>query len=373
MPAELHFVAERVRSAGGWLEPGVVTVRDGRIASVRAGSGPAPERILAAGFVDLQVNGHGATDAATAADPAAWAAMDAALVSQGVTAWFPTLVSGPLTGYPGQLRRLAAWQAWSSSSAGRVRLAGVHLEGPFLGGVPGAHPAHHLRPPDLDFLAALPPLVRIVTLGPERPGALEAIAHLSARGVLVSLGHTAASGTQMRAAAAAGARLVTHLFNAMPPFHHRDPGAVGAALADPRLAVSLIADGHHVHLDALALAAAAKGPGRFVLVTDASAWAAGILGEQAVTLVDGVPRLAEGTLAGSALTMDRAVAVAVAAGIDLGAALDAASTTPAALAGLAGGVLQPGAPADLVALGPDLTVEFTAVAGTVVEPAGPPR
>lgn len=360
----MRLLAARVLTPTGWLEPGAVTIDAGVVTSVTPWRGAVPERILAPGFVDLQVNGHGALDVALGSDPAEWAELDRILVSQGVTTWFPTLISGPLAGYAAHLGRLGAWAAWSRAEPGRAQVGGVHLEGPFLGAVPGAHPPEHIGPPELDFCSRLAPLVRLMTLGPEQPGACEAIAGLVRRGVVVALGHTAATAEQMRAAAAAGATLVTHLFNAMAPFHHRSPGPAGVALADPRLTVSLIADGHHVHLDALAAAMAAKGPNRWVLVSDATAWRTGRLGDRPIALVDGAPRLADGTLAGSALTMDRAVRVAVAAGAELSAALRAASTTPARLLALADrGSIRVGTRADLVALSYDLEVEATFAGG----------
>ncbi len=365
----MRLLASRVLTPAGWLEPGAVSVTGDRITGVAPWRGAAPERVLAPGFVDLQVNGHVAVDVATAAGPTPWSEMDRLLVRQGVTTWFPTLVSGPLAGYGSHLDRLAQWAAWSLGQPGRAQIGGVHLEGPFLGAVAGAHQREHIRPPDLAFCANLPALVKLMTLGPEQPGAAAAIAALVERGVVVALGHTAASAEQMRAAASAGATLVTHLFNAMPSFHHRAPGPVGVALTDPRLAVSLIADGHHLHPDALATAMAAKGPGGWVLVTDAAAWAAGDLGGQPVSLVDGAPRLADGTLAGSALTMDRAVAVAMGAGASLEAAVEAASTTPARLMGLADrGAIAPGLRADLVALGADGVVQLSVAGGVPIEP-----
>jgi N-acetylglucosamine-6-phosphate deacetylase len=204
-----------------------------------------------------------------------------------------------------------------------------------------------------------------VTLAPELAGATEAIRALRARGILVALGHTAATVDEMGAAAAAGAQLVTHLFNGMPPLHHRTPGPVGAALTDDRLTVSLIADLVHVHSTTLTLAFRVKGAGRVALVTDAVAWEAERVGGIGIGFVDGAPRLPDGTLAGSALTMDKAVANVVhECGVDLADAVAAASTTPARLLGLADrGALEPGRRADLVALSPGLGVLATWVGG----------
>jgi N-acetylglucosamine-6-phosphate deacetylase len=222
----------------------------------------------------------------------------------------------------------------------------------------GAHPHEHVVEFDAAFLADLPPLVRVITVGPELPGAPEVIADLVGRGVLVALGHSAASFDEVTRAADAGAALVTHCFNGMPPLHHREPGIVGAALNDERLAVSLIADLVHVHPAALAIAFRAKGRGRVALVTDAVAWRAHTVGAIRVQYDGRAPRLLDGTLAGSALTMDRALRnVVVDAGVDIVDALRAAATTPADLLGLGDcGRVAVGARADLVALDAGLAV-----------------
>lgn len=339
------------------LDDAVVETDGSRIVAVRPASGPVPDRILCPGFVDLQVNGSEDVDVATADGPD-WSRLDSLLLAQGVTAWCPTLVTAPLASLEAALARIADAAA-RPAAAGRPLIAGAHLEGPFLGGAPGAHRREHLRDPDLDWLARLPSLVRVVTLAPERPRALEAVDLLARRGVLVSLGHSTATHDQARAAVDAGARLVTHLFNGMAPLHHRDPGLAGLALADDRLAVSLIADGVHLHPSVLKAAAAAKGRGRTVLVTDAVAWAAPDRSSRiAVGGVPPAPRLPDGTLAGSALTMDAAVRLCVAAGLPVLDAVHAATTAPASLLGLGDrGRIEAGARADLVLLGPGLHLE----------------
>lgn len=343
----------------------MVIVDSGRITAAEPGSGPVPDRTLVPGFIDLQLNGLDDIDVAEA-DRAGWERLDQLLLASGVTTWCPTLVTAPIDAYE---RRLAAVaDAAARLPSGRPHIVGVHLEGPFLGGRPGAHPVELLRPIDLDWLAELPPIVRLVTLAPELASAPEAVRLLVARGVAVSLGHTAADPAQVAAATDAGARLVTHLFNGMPPLHHRDPGVAGAALLDDRLTTCLIADLIHVHPTALALAFRAKPPGRVALVTDAVAWRSPENAHQPVRVADGPARLADGTLAGSTLTMDEAVANTVcAAGVPLADAVRAASATPAAALGLADrGRLAPGCRADIVALDPELTVEATWVAGELV-------
>lgn len=363
------IAASTVVTPEGLLEPGEVVIDGGRIADVRRASGRSsiPERVLAPGFVDLQVNGHDDVNCATA-DGEAWDRMDALLLAQGVTAWCPTLVTAPLERFASPLERIGAAMAARRGGGGRPEILGAHLEGPFLGGAPGAHRREHIVPLDLDWLAWLPPIVKVVTLAPELPAAAEAIRLLVDKGVLVSLGHSTATYDQALAAADAGARLVTHLFNGMGPLHHRDPGLVGAALSDERLTPSLIADGVHVHPAALRAAARARGPGGWVLVTDAVAWRDGRLeagGDRRVQVVDGAPRLADGTIAGSSLAMDAALRRMVhEAGVPLQDAVAAASTTPARLVGRDDlGRLAPGARGDLVLLTPELEIEDVVVGG----------
>ncbi|HEX7165426.1 MAG TPA: N-acetylglucosamine-6-phosphate deacetylase [Acidimicrobiales bacterium] len=360
--------ASTVVTSDGVLEPGEVVVDAGTVVAVRpvpdGARASVPDRILCPGFVDLQVNGMDDVDCAAARSDADWARIGDLLSSSGVTSWCPTLVTAPLDAYPARIARVREAMARQLAPATAPTLVpsilGVHLEGPFLGGAPGAHPREWLAPIDLDWLRALPlgDVVRVVTLSPELAGATDAIALLASRGVLVSVGHSTATYEQAGAAADAGARLVTHLFNGMGPLHHRAPGLVGAALSDDRLAPSLIADGVHVHPAALRAAARAKGSGGWVLVTDAVAWRSWRLAGREVTVRDGGPRLPDGTLAGSSLTMDAALRRMVhECGIPLPDAVAAASTTPARLVGAADrGALAAGRRADVVTLSPDLDV-----------------
>ena len=356
--------AATVLTGSGPLSPGEVLIDGGAIVEIRPPTGAVTHEILAPGFVDLQMNGNGAVDVADADDDG-WAVLDAALLSQGVTTWCPTLVSAPLGQMEASLGRIA--RAAARPPQRRPAIAGAHLEGPFLAVAGAHHPDFLPGSVDRGWLASLPPSVAVVTLAPELPGALEAIGDLAGAGVLVALGHTGCSFEVAGEAADAGARLVTHLGNAMGPFRQREPGVLGAALADDRLAVSLIADLVHVHRALLRIAFRAKGPGRVVLVTDAVA-----TGERTAPGRE-PPRMADGTLVGSVLAMDRAVANTVsAAGIALADAVAAASSTPARLLGLDDrGAIAPGWRADLVALGPDLSVETVWVDGQVAWPAPP--
>ena len=243
-------------------------------------------------------------------------------------------------------------------------IAGVHLEGPWLSPLHrGAHDPELLRPPTRDEIEALLRAaeghLRMVTIAPELPGALEAITLLREAGVTVAVGHTDCDADGLREAVRAGAGVVTHLCNAMRPIHHRDPGPIPAALAEPELTVELIVDGVHVHPDVVTLLQRGA-RARVALVTDAMA-AAGCpdgayqLGGLAVSVVDGVARLEDSdALAGSTLTLDRAVRTAHAAGVPLVDAVVAATLTPARALGLDRGALVPGAPADLLVLGEDL-------------------
>jgi N-acetylglucosamine-6-phosphate deacetylase len=289
------------------------------------------------------VNGIGDEDVATTE---AWDVLDEALLAQGVTSWCPTLVSAPLDAYAAALARIAA-------ATTRTTILGAHLEGPFLGDRHGAHPDRFVVPPDLDWADALPPVVRLMTVGPEAPGAIELIRRLRDRGVVVALGHTDAGPEVLRAAVDAGATLFTHLWNASGSVSARAPGPIGAALADDRLSISLIADLVHVAPTSLAVALAAKRD-RVVLVTDVVAWP---------SPVDGAPTLPDGTIAGSVLTMDRAVRN-VAELVGLERAVRAASTTPASVIGAVDrGELAVGRRADVVVLDDELDVRQTWVGG----------
>ena len=351
-------------SAQALAGPVEVEVRDGRIASVRPCPDPGDGSVLAPGFVDLQVNGVDDVDVAIA-DGADWDRLGQLLAATGVTAWLPTLVTQRLDRYGPALERIAAARG---RDGGGPAVLGAHLEGPFLGQHTGAHDPRRVIPIDLGWLAALPDVVALVTIGAEQNDAIAAIDALVARGAVVSIGHSGATFERAAEAFDAGATMVTHLFNAMGPLHQREPGVAGAALADDRVTAGLIADLVHVHPALLGTAFRTKGAARIALVTDAVAWRAGHLAAASVTLVDGAPRLADGTIAGSALTMDAAVRNVVdAAGVPLADALTAASTTPADVLGdRSRGRIEPGARADLVVLdGDDLSVQRTLVGGSV--------
>lgn len=350
-----------VLTPDGWAGPSRLVLADGRIESLQALPAAPNHLRVVPGFVDLQVNGIDDVDIATA-DGADWDRLDHLLLAQGVTTWCPTMVTMPLDRYERPLARVAA--AMQRPTAARPHIAGVHLEGPFLGRSPGAHPPALIVPVDLDWLAALPPHVALVTLAAEQDQAVEATRLLAGRGVLVSIGHSQCSEGEFDGCVAAGARLTTHLFNGMSGVHHRSPGTAVWAVTNPGVSASLIADGVHVHPRVLALGAAALGPERTVLVTDAVAWRAGNVGVIGMEMRDGAPRLPDGTLAGSAVTMDASIRQLVSAGVPLAHAVRAASTNPARLLGLQDrGTVEVGRRADLVALDPELQVAQVWVGG----------
>jgi N-acetylglucosamine-6-phosphate deacetylase len=341
--------------ADGAIAPGWIALTPDGIQEAGAGAPPCvpDERvagILAPGLCDIQVNGAAGHE--TTGDERSLDAIEAALVSRGVTRFLATV-----TTIPADLAATAVQRLSRHASARDSAIAGIHLEGPFLSpDHAGVHPVELLATP-ADGVPAYydDPAVRVVTLAPELPGALELIARLSARGITVAIGHTGADAETMARAVAAGARLVTHVFNAMAPLHHRAPGPAGTALVDDRLTIGVIADGRHVDAKVLELVRRAAGD-RVVLVSDASAAAAAppgeyVLGGRRVVLGDdGTVRDERGRLAGSAALLDEVLLRWLAlTDATLPEALAAVTLRPARIAGCPE-ELAPGAPADLVEL-----------------------
>lgn len=368
----------RVVTSDGLLDPGVVTVERGRLTAVAAcGRGSAVPtgavdlrgRLIVPGFVDLHVHGGAGADFTTASPEEARRAV-AFHRRHGSTAMLASVATAPLPTMVEALSGLAPLVADGT-------LVGAHIEGPFLNPRRrGAHDAAQLRAPDRSGLAQLlrTDVVRMVTLAPELQGSAELMRALVDADVIVALGHSDAGYQEAHAAIAAGATVVTHLWNGMAPLHHRRPGLIAAAMESPDVIVELIADGHHIHDSVLALTARLVGATRVALITDAIA-ATGepdgsyMVSGTAVTVRKGVARTADGrALAGSTLTMDAAVRHAVGAGISLVDAVHMAATTPARLLGLEAGALTAGAPADLVVLDHDLAVEQVMVGGAWLSP-----
>jgi len=345
----------------GRLVPGQVEVLDGRITRCGLAGANGRGRIAAPGFIDLQVNGFGGVDFLDA-DSDGYRTAGDALLETGVTSFLPTLITAPVEELEEALAEVPIDLV--------PRILGVHLEGPFLAVERlGTHPPLGRRDPDLGLLSRLldaGPL-RMMTLAPELPGALELIDALQARGVVASCGHTDATAEEADAAFDRGARTVTHLFNAMRPLTHRDPGIVGAALARDDVIVQIIADGVHLAPATLSLVWRAAA-GRVAVVTDAVAAASArdgsySLGSVELSVKDGAVRGPEGMLAGSVQTMIEGVRNLHALGVPLEGALGAASTVPAGVLGLPGGRLDVGEPADIVVLDDNLEIESVFVSG----------
>jgi N-acetylglucosamine-6-phosphate deacetylase len=342
-----------------------------------------PDAILAPGFVDIHMHGGAGIDVMLAS-LAELPRLNNFLTTHGVTGYFPTTVAAPLDQTCAALQRLAdaieVAQSGLASSGDDIQALplGIHLEGPFLSHKRrGVHPPEHLLEPTLQVFERLWQAarghVRMMTIAPELPGAIEVIAEAARRNVCVSIGHSDATMEPVKAAIKASARHATHTFNAMRPLDHREPGILGEVLTSELLTADIIADGIHVAPEVVKLFLRAKGVERAVLITDATA-AAGMpdgtyqLGPIQVEVKDGrctIRGETDGKLAGSVLTMDRAVRnVKQFAGWSLQNSIRAATLNPAAAAGLAlHGQLTPGAEANLVVLSPDGEVRRTIVRG----------
>ncbi len=386
--------AGRAVDANGEREDVVVTLRQGRIEAL----GPAAEvderpadaftdvidardALLLPGFVDIHVHG-GAGRAVMEGTREALTAVAEHLARHGVTGFLATTVTAPWDAQARAVAVIAALLDDPDNGRTGARVLGAHLEGPYINPAKkGAQPEAFIRAPDVadltahlgDSLSAL----RIVTLAPEMPGALELIAFLAGRGIVASLGHTDATYDQVGAAIAAGAAHVTHCYNAMRGLGSREPGVVGAAFARPELRAELIWDNVHVHPAACRALIAAKGATGVMLISDGIPGAgmpdgyAFSLGDLTVVTREGTARLPDGTLAGSLLTLDRAFANAVCYSLPQRAALT--SRNAAVALGLAErkGLLAPGYDADLVLLNADGSVRQTFVAGRSVFKASP--
>lgn len=358
--------SRQVLLADGQFHAARIEVSQGRIRSIAAlgrDESPTTDLMLAPGFVDLQVNGIEDVDVwSTALDDntTAWERINQLLLDQGVTSWCPTLVTAPLDLYQVAIEFVNRQR----SVLGTPHVIGVHLEGPFLGGAVGAHRSQNICDVNTKWLLEHVDGVALMTLGAEVHGAVEACKVLSSHGIKISIGHSLPSREEFENCVSAGATLVTHLFNAMSGVHHREPGLATWALTNDNVFASLIADGVHVSADVIGLSFSAK-PNKMVLVTDAVAWRAGAAGKIRISLRDGAPRLENGTLAGSAVTMPEAIKVCVEqAHVALPQALQAASSNPAKVMGLADrGVLQVGYLADIVGLTNDLSVGAVWVSG----------
>ena len=381
----LYTPKEEIKNALLFVEDGVISEvcsraqrelpRNGRVVDFSDDFGGC---ILAPGFVDIHIHGGAGLDVMRAA-PAELPHLNKFLTKHGVTGYFPTTVAAPLDQTCQALERLADAietppSADGDGDAAGARPLGIHLEGPFLSHQrPGVHPLEYLVEPTLELFERLWQAarghVRMLTIAPELPGALEVIAEAARRKVCVSIGHSDAVLEAARAGVRAGARHATHTFNAMRPLDHRHPGILGEVLADSQLSADIIVDGIHVAPEVVQLFLAAKGLENSVLITDATA-ATGMpdgtyqLGPITVEVKDGRCTM-EGKLAGSVLTMDRAVRnVTRFAGWTLRDAVRAATLNPTRAVGLERhGQLVEGAAANIAVLSSDGEVKKTIVAG----------
>ncbi len=328
------------------IEYPVVSVEDGQIARIEAGDANGSKETLTATFFDIHVHGARSFDF-MAADPAGIAEVGRFLLTRGVAHYLPTTVTAPLDLTLKSLDRLASVIEHPSKGAASAAVAvpvGIHLEGPFVShGKRGVHPEVSIREPSIELFdrlqAAARGHIRLMTMAPELPHALELIQHATSKGVRVSMGHSTATWDETLAAIAAGAKSSTHLFNAMRALDHREPGIVGTVLDREDIYAEAICDGVHVHPSIIRLWLKMKGAERGILVTDGMS-ATGVpdgtytLGDFEVVVKNGVCLSGE-TLAGSVLTMDQAVAnVQKFTGTSLGAAVRLASRNPARMMGM---------------------------------------
>ena len=380
MPSYL-IQAGRVLTPHEEIPDAAIVVEKGKIAAVGPRDAVSPpsgaKEILARdmtvvpGYVDIHIHGAGGHDVMSSTEEAL-GTVARTVARHGTTSFVATTVTAP----PDETRKCLEEIARYIKSPANARppespvaeIVGIHLEGPFISLTRrGVHPAGAISKPSatlLDrYLETAAGLVKILTLAPEVPGALDLVERAYARGVVVALGHTDATYEQAHTAIFRGARHAVHVFNAMRPFSHRETGVLGAVLTDSNVTAEVIADGVHVDDPALRLLLTVKGPGLVILVSDGTA-ATGMkdgsyrLGTFDVTVSGGVCRNREGKLAGSTLTLDRAVQHMVRLGVPLLEAVRMATLNPARRIGLADrkGVIAPGADADLVFLTPELKV-----------------
>lgn len=366
----------------------VILVEDGKI----TGLGPrdevrvpaeavhyaAGDKIVVPGFVDIHIHGAGGHDVMEA-NARALDRITATVARYGTTSILATTVTAPVEETCHSLQGIARYIRHHEAPGDGLRPAaeilGIHLEGPFISKARrGVHPPDAIARPSAEVLAqfreAADGLIKIVTIAPELSGALELIASAVAEGLVLAVGHTDADYDQTRAAFAAGARHAVHFYNAMRPFTHRDPGVIGAVLTEPEMTAEVIADGVHVAGPAIQVLIGSKGFHTVLLASDGTS-ATGMpdgnyrLGTMEVTVKGGVCRNSEGKLAGSTLTLDRALRYLVELGVPIIEAVRMATVLPARRIGVAGkkGIIAIGGDADLVVLTQDLRVDAVMTRG----------
>jgi len=385
----MHTVitAARLCTPEKWIEHPVVVVEDGCITDLqsRGAAAPQPGRllefpdlILAPGLIDIHIHGGASHDVMEPSD-SALAQIERQLIKHGVTGYLPTTVTAPDDRTLQAVERLGKAIERVEKDYGRAQPLGIHLEGPFISHEKrGVHPPENLVRPSPEAFDRLwqasRGTIRMLTIAPELPGALETIRYARKLGVHCSVGHSNATYEETASAIAAGADHATHTFNAMRALDHRDPGILGAVLERDELTADIIVDGIHVHPAIVELFLRAKGPDRAILITDAIS---------ATGMPDGVYKLGslevrvqdnrceyDGKLAGSVLTLDRAIRNVMSfSGLKLDQAAKLATLNPAKLLGMQQerGFLAPGARADMVVLTPDGQVMHTIIGGQIVE------
>ena len=391
--SQLLIYNARVVSPRG-IQQGGVLVRDRGIVQVFSGDDnprgiSSSESIdlgggyLGPGMIDIHIHGSAGVDVLDA-DRDALTRLSEFLLAEGVTGYFATLVPADERGYQAAIREIASYAQSQDDHRGALIL-GVHFEGPFVSHHRcGALQPKHFRtydgdPRSLELFTGepgerSPSFARLMTLAPEVRGGLDLVRDLTSRGVRVFIGHTQADLQTLDLAAEAGARHITHFFNALDQLHHRKPGAVGWGLVRGDITMDCIADFHHVHPLVLKMIYQAKGADRVALISDAilptglgdgefTVWGERIAVRDGLTSLIGGP--AEGTIAGSVITMRQALKNAVSLGIPIDEAVRMASAVPARAAGIEGerGSIQEGKRADLVALDDDLMVNAVIVGG----------
>jgi len=381
----VRILAGRIADARGERENVAVTVQKGRIVELAPwndATRPAPgdiaarEGLLLPGFVDIHIHG-GAGRYIMEGTAEAQQAIAAHLARHGVTGFLATTVTAPWEEQARALAVAAETMQSAENGAEGAAVLGCHLEGPYINPKKkGAQPEQFILPPDVDDLQRQVGgnlhAVKVMTLAPEMPGALEMIRFLTANGIIASLGHTNATYAEMCAGIDAGARHVTHCYNAMRAMESREPGAVGAAFSHPQLKAELIWDNHHVHPAACRALVNAKGPDGIILISDGipgTGMGDGYefsLGDLMVSVRDGTARLPDGTLAGSLLTLEVAFQNAAYYSLPQRAAMSSYNAALALGLGHRKGLLSPGYDADLVLLNRDGTVRQTFVAGRCV-------
>lgn len=326
------------------------------------------------GLIDLHIHGSGGCDVMDATSEAL-NRISCLLAQGGATSFLATLMSAPHQELTEAIRNIAKVMQKGTDGA---QILGAHLEGPFLNaGKRGAHKEENLRLPNInklkDYIDAGNGSLKMITLAPELLGAAVVIEYAKSRGLLVSLGHSDASITQVYEACEAGLSHVTHAFNAMAKLHHRDPGTTGAILSMKKLTVDIIPDGNHVHPVVIKILVCAKGVDSVCAISDctrAGQMGDGVfeLGGQKITVKQGISHLEDGTLSGSVINMAQGLRILVEkVGVSLPEAVQMASTNPARILGLQSkGALKLGYDADIVIFDRRLDVLMTMVAGKIV-------